>query len=151
MAGTNAYAAKRALIDALQASAELGDAGVQVAYSYRGERAERECVYGGAVAWTCKPLTFRGGGRMPRQETVQVDLHIAVRLPGSEPDEAEARAVELGTVVEEYLASTPTLSDLGDLKLATIAGGDLDHAVNDEESIAVITYQVAFLSTLDAD
>ncbi len=151
MAGTNAYRAKRALIDALQASAELGDAGVQVAYSWPGERAERECVYGGSAAWTCKPIAMRGGGRMPRREDMTVDLHVAVTMPGSEPADAEARAVELGTVVEEYLAASTNLGDLNGLKLVTIAGGDLNHVVNDDESIAVITYQVAFLSTLDMD
>ena len=151
MAGTNAFRAKKALIDALAASPDLGDAGVQVAYSWPGERAEREVVYGGRAAWVCTPLTMRGGRRMPRKESLTVDLHVAVTMPGADPVDAEARVVELGTVVEEYLAATTTLSDLEGLRLATIAGGDLDHMITDEEVIAAITYQVAFLSTLDLE
>jgi hypothetical protein len=151
MAGTNAYAAKRALITALQGAAGLGADGVQVAYSWPGERAERECIYGGAVVWDTKVLTMAAGGRLSRREDMTLDLHIAVTVLGAEPEEAEARAVDLGTVLEEYVAFTTTLNGLPGVKLGQIAGGELDHAENDDSVIAVLSYRVTFLSTLDMD
>lgn len=149
MAGTNAYAAKRALFDALAASDAL--AGVQVAYSWPGANAEREIVYGGRVTWATVPLAMRGGGRMPRREDMIVALHVAVQRPGADADVVEARAVEIGTVVEELLAADTTLSGTSGLKLAGISGGELDSADEDESSMAVLSYRVSFLSTLDTD
>jgi hypothetical protein len=150
MAGTNAYAAKRKLIDLLAAS-PLTDAGVSVAYSWPGDdRAGRECVYGGPVTWSTRPLAMRGGGRMPRREDLTVPIHVDVSKPGAEGAEVEARAVEIGTVVEELIAADTTLSGVPGLQLAGISGGQLAHAFEDELAFAVLTYQVTFLSTLDA-
>lgn len=149
MAGTNAFAAKAALFDLLKASPAL--AGVQVCRFWPGGTVERECVFGGRTVWTTTPLTFRpANGRLPREEAITLDLHIRVMKPGAAPDEVEARAVVLGTVVEELLAADPLLGGAPGVALATIDGGDLDHGVEDESSVALLTYRVGFKSMLDA-
>jgi hypothetical protein len=151
VSGTNAVAVKRALITALQSAAGLGADGVQVAYSWPGERAEREVIYGGRMAWDTKVLAMAAGGRVPRREDMTLDLHIAVTAMGAEPEAAEARAVDLGTVLEEYVAFTTTLGGLPGVKLGQVVGGNLDHAENDDSVMAILSYRVTILSTLDLD
>ncbi len=144
---TNATAAKRALIDALAALPVL--AGVQVAYGYPARDVERELIYGGASRFT-RTLDGMGGGMggLAYAETVTVDLHIQVRVPGGTVEEAEGRTVELGAAVEEYLATHGRLDDLPGLLYAAVTGGELGYALDDDGVTSALQLQVEFTSYL---
>lgn len=151
MAGTNAVRAKKALIAKIVAlgltTADGSD--LQVAYSWPGATAEREVVHAGLVTFEQNPAAFRGGGRCPRDEDVTVELHVAVRLPGGSEEEADTRASEIGTVIEEAIAADPTLAGATDLVIARIDGGELESGSNDDDAAALLTYRIILKSRLN--
>lgn len=151
MAGTNAVAAKRALIAKITALEIPGADGgvVQVAYSWPGERAEREVVHGGTATFEQNPAAFRGGGRCPRDEEVTVEVHIAVTIPGGTEEDADLRVVEIGTPIEEAIAADPTLADAPDLVIARVDGGEIESGFNDDAAAALLTYRVILKSRLN--
>lgn len=149
MSGTSSVAVKRAVIAAVAAGlAGQGENGadVQVAYSWPGERAERECVYGGDIEFTQSPMTFAGGGRTKRREVVSVQVHVAVTKPGTDNEETEVRAVEIGEALEHALAGNPTQS--GQALGFTVVAGELMSGFTDEDSISVLSYEVRVESRL---
>jgi hypothetical protein len=146
MAGTNAVVAKRALVALMQAAPGLE--GVQVTYGFPKEPL-REFVYCGRASSTVSPLRFRANGaRLPRDEELTVDLIVTVIAPGGTTEDAEARAVEIGTVVEEAIALDTQLSQMPGLMIALVTGGTLDGDFDDEEAGARLIYQVHFRSEL---
>lgn len=144
MSGTRAYAARRALIDLLENSDDLE--GVQVAYSWPGERAERECIHGGRATFQHEAISMRAGARIPRLERLTLPLHVVAQMPGGTVEDAEERATELGEVVEHILALCPPLSDDGLFGL--VSGGRLDSDIDDDGAWAVLTYTVLIQSRL---
>jgi hypothetical protein len=145
MAGTNAQPAKKALFELL--TAELG--GIRVDYAYDGKRAEREYVYLGRVVGTQRLETFKGGlgNRPTRDEDLLLNLHIRVTGPGQQVADTDARATEIGTVIEELLAGEQ-LQTPG-LLYAGIAELELDPGNSDEAATSTLLYRVALESTLD--
>lgn len=141
MAGTSTVEVKQALVAGIAAA--LPD--VQVAYSWPGRTAGRECVYCGDASFTQKPMAFCGGGRVPRDELVTVDVHVHVTEPGATAEETEARAAELGEELEHALAADPHLVGLASL----VTGGELLSGFEDEESFSVLTYQVQVRARLE--
>lgn len=151
MAGTNAVRAKKALIAKI-AALDLGGVqagGVQVAYSWPGSKAEREVVHGGLVTFEQEPAAFRGGARCPRDEEVTVEVHVVVKLPGGTEEDVDTRATEIGTVIEEAIASDPTLTDAADLKIARVDGGELESGTDDDAAAGVLTYRIILRSRLN--
>lgn len=148
MAGTNAAAAKAALITAIGALTGLGD--LQVSYSYPGRTTDRDLVYGGRITGPIALSTMRGSGRLKRIEDSVLQLHIEVARPGEDTSAVtEARACEIGEAIEEYLAANPALEDaVTGLLLAAPQGFDLESAIADESSITVLTYRILLKSHL---
>lgn len=145
MSPTNAVAAKLALIDYLKAEPALQ--GVQIAYGYPARDVEREVLYGGASRFTKAQEGMGGGmGGLAYRETVTVDLHIQIRIPGGEVEEAEARAVEIGSEVEAFLARNERLSDLPGLLYAGVTGGELGYAIEDDAVTSALQLSVEFTS-----
>ncbi|HEV2778547.1 MAG TPA: hypothetical protein VGX25_04030 [Actinophytocola sp.] len=149
MAGTNAVAAKKALIDGLAAAPDLVNAGVQVAYSYPGHDAERELIHGGRVEGTHDYPVSGSGPRFKRDEQLTIKLHIVVTKPGATVYDVEARCAEIGTVVEELIAGDPDLVNVPRLQWTGISAVDLDSSEEDEHAIGVLTYDVFAKSRLD--
>ena len=152
MAGTNAVSAKQALITWLRGLTDTGEGleGVQVAYSWPGlGRVGRECVHGGRAEWETELNSMRAAGlRQSRIETVTLDLHIVVSAVGGTVEDADVRAVAIGTVIEEALAADPLLGGHPGLQLAMVAGGDIEHEDHDDGAVSVLTYRVLFRSRL---
>jgi len=151
MAGTNAAAAKKALLDAIAASADTDLTGVIVSYSFSGKRLDeaREYIYGGKVDGSANHMAFQGSGRVPRREDLTLDLHVRVDKPGQETTEtAELRAVAIGAAVENLIAADPDLSGVTGLDVVKMTGLVLDSVVDDQGAIAILTYQVALESSL---
>lgn len=139
MSGTNAVAAKKAIIALLQAAPKLS--GVQVAYSWPGRNAEREVVCGGKFEFTQQ----REGYGRAREENLTIDLFVVARMPGGTVEDAETRAVELGAVVEDVIGANPHLAGV---KVAGIASGDSNSGVDDDAAVCELAYHVACVSTL---
>ena len=148
MAGTNAVAYKKALTDAVAAAPQIIADDIQVGYDWPGH-VERELIHGGRVEGAQSyPVSRGGGGRFPRDEELTVALHIVVRAPGGTIYEAELRASEIGTVVEELLAANPALTDVAGVIYSGIAGIELESDYDDDDAIADLTYQVLLKSRL---
>jgi hypothetical protein len=148
VAGTNAYAAKKALID--QLTTQPGLAGVTVSYGHDVADPGRDWIYGGRVAGSQEYPNLKGGAaRFSRDERLQVALVIrSLVADGSGIAGAEARATALGVVVEEFVASHLDLSGVAGLLYAGVVNVDLMSDVDDDGAYAALTYQIAFRSRL---
>ena len=151
MAGTRIPAVKAALIGKAGALREVpGLNKVLVAYSYPADPG-RECVYGDNSATGPVSLAAMkpAGGRLRREEDTTFGLVVMVTEPGHDNTEVvEARAAEIGTAIEEYIAANPTCGDLADVKVVDVVSIELDSGVDDESATAVLTYQIHVKSSL---
>jgi hypothetical protein len=108
MAGTTMVAVKQALVDQLGALPALADA--FVSYGHPGERGRKELIWLGDVRIGDQEPVAIKAGRRRREESYELELNVEVAGTKLAPERSELRAVELGTVVEEYLADHPMLS-----------------------------------------
>jgi hypothetical protein len=149
VAGTNAYAYKKALIDKIKAFPAYTD--VQVEYSWPGARFERECIHGGRVEGQQEYATFAGGrARLPRNETFVVYVYVAVRMPDANSGEdVERRLVELGQQLEDGIAADPQVAGVNGLLYAGITGVQMDSYAEDDKWAGALEYQVTVHSRLN--
>ena len=113
-------------------------AGVQVAYAWPG-LAQRELVYGGGVRWTRQSAGHDGARELWLQRNT-VGLYVRVAAPGVPVEDTDARAEQLGLVLEELLEADPQLA--GGLTVAAITGGTADYAGDDDMTVSILHYQV---------
>jgi hypothetical protein len=152
VAGTNAVAAKKAIVEKLRAAlAAVTDlASVQVMYVWDGKRAEREFVYGGRIRFDHEYLAFGsstvGGGRMPRLETATIAFAVMVRRPDSDQIAADERVIAIGAELENALALDPTLND--STLCTQIVSGELEPLLDDDGVAAQLTYDITVRSEL---
>lgn len=146
MAGTNAAAFKLALVAALQAAPGL--VGVQVVYSQASQRTvNREWVSLGEVKFVHSRTGTHGATRRTRTEVLAVEVLVQVRQMGTTPQDADQRAVAIGTVLEELLADDPTVGGAVPKGLyAVVAGGDLATVADDDGVYSQLTYNLQFTS-----
>jgi hypothetical protein len=148
MAGTNAVAFKQWLVTLLTTAFSSDD--VQVSYAFPGE-IQRDAVYLGRVTFTHQLMAFKGSGpRISRVEDGTATLYIRTYKPGDKGEEAEERAAELGTALEDALAADPSgsASSIPGLLVTKTASGDLISGADDEAGIAYLTYRIDFRSQL---
>lgn len=152
MAGTNSVVAKKAIVDMLTSKTGPGLplAGVLVSYDYPGKRLELENIYGARLRIDHSLSTFAsaavGGGRQPRTEIATLTFVVLVKNAASDQYAADARAAELGTVLEELLAGNPLLD--GRVQVATVESGDLEPLRDDDGVWAQFTYNLTVQSEL---
>lgn len=140
--GTNIVAVKRHLIGVLP-----GRLGIIGDYSHVGqhEAADREYLYlGEKASGPMTASTLGGDGRFVRNEQLQFTLTIQVRKLGEQTTEAvEARAVELGTLIEEYLAGNwDAAGDIANLVDLAISEFELQSSNDDDGTSAQLTYTI---------
>lgn len=122
--------------------------GVQVTYSAPRD-INRDLVYGGSVAGPVELKAMAGGGRVKRSEELALLLIVRTWKPGQSTSEtAEARAVEIGDVIADYIAANWKLGDLPTLLKAVVTAVDLDGWVDDDGAGAVLTIAVGLTSYL---
>lgn len=146
MKATNAYAAKRALIDRLKILSKVsGHAleGVQVSDSYPRDIADR-AIYGGGARFTQDQESAEPG--LLRFETVTTGLYVRVFQVGT-AREIESAVEELGDIVAEVLAEDPDLDD--GLMFAQIVAGTADFYPTDSGIEAILALSVQIESHLD--
>jgi hypothetical protein len=139
VAGTNIVAVKQRIV------AELpGLLGIVGDYSYVGKHhdGERDYLYlGDKATGTVTASAMAGRSRFSREERLTFTLAIVVRINGVDTSEdAEARAVELGTQAEEYLAGNWKSVQIPDLLALTVTAMSLECGVDDEGASALLTY-----------
>lgn len=142
MASADIPAVKRALLEHLRAEPALQD--VQIAYGYPARDLEREVLYGGASRYA-RTIDNLGMGGLAYRRSITVDLHLQVRVPGGEVEDAEARVSELGGAVEAFLDANPQL-DLAGLLYSGVTSGELGYAIDDDAVTSALQLQVEFSS-----
>lgn len=98
-------AVKRALVEQIKSA--LPD--IDVERMHPGAVEPSECIYLGNVRGNHTPAAMRTG-RMPRDEEYVLDLYCESVKPGPDAGDAEDRAFELLTAVEDTLANDNTLA-----------------------------------------
>lgn len=146
MAGTNVQAAKAALMARIKALPELD--GIQVDYSTGQRDPERERIFGGKAHAAHTPSAMRGSGRVKREENASINVHIRVAAVGGDEETAEARAVELGTPIEDSLAGDPSLDTPAGVLKALVSDVELGSYVDDDGAFAALDYQISVDSYL---
>lgn len=142
MSAADVPSVKRALLDRLRAEPALH--GVQIAYGYPARDMEREVLYGGAARYT-RTIDSLGMGGISYRRNITVDLHLQVRIPGGEVQDAEDRVTELGVAVEAFLDANSQL-DLAGLLYSGLTSGELGYAIDDDAVTSALQLQVEFSS-----
>ena len=147
MAGTVASALRSALVDALAPLI----APVKISYGSPGKLGRTEGVWLGTARDTSldsdhEPAALRGG-RVRRRETLRTDVVFEV-MSKNTPREAEARAVALGTLLEEYLADNPTVGGVPTLLWCVVEGIELDTTESADGPRCVLIYTLSAMSDL---
>lgn len=135
MAGTTAYAAKRALFDRLAALTATGQPleGIQVGYSWPGSTVERVCVYGGGVTFSQEQAAAEWGTVL--REVVTVGVHIRVSGPDLSVEDTDLQADSVADAIGDALQADPHLA--GNLTFIGVAGGQGDYQPSAEDTGAV--------------
>lgn len=142
-----AASAKAALVGKDGALDGLLD-GVKVEYAMPTRDVPRELVYGGTVAGPVEVKAFAGGARIKRSETLTFALHVRVYKPNATPEATDARAVEIGDVIANYIAANWTLGGIDSLLKATVDGVELDNWTDDDGAGTLLTLAVSLTSFL---
>jgi hypothetical protein len=147
--GINVVAGKQALVAALADT--LPDC--TVGYSYVGKlhAGARDYVYlGNSTEAEVALAAYRNetSGRYRRQEEAPVEVCVNITRKGESTAEAgEVRAAEVGALIENYIASNPTLGVPG-LLIAKIVGFKLNSTADDDGTYTNLDYSVLFQSDL---
>lgn len=148
MAGSIVVDVRRRLIDALKA-AFVGDISIDLTYAYNwSDAGQRKSVFTNRARGTHDIAGLRAG-RLHRNETVDFDLVVLVHGVGMTADETDDEAIEIGTVIEEWIADNKN-NDLGIAGLLTIrvTAMELVNRGNDNGSISELTYTVQYTARL---
>jgi hypothetical protein len=149
LSGTIAAAAKAALLGRNGVLAGLsGLEGVAVGYDMLRD-APREMVFGGDAEGSVQLSAFKGGGRLKREENLSLVVEIRVHDKGQETTEdTDVRAIEISTVIEEYIAANPKLGDLPNLLKATVDGVKLSSWLDDDGATSSVVLTIGLHSFL---
>lgn len=146
MKATNAYAAKRALIDRLtELSQVVGHPleGVQVADAYPAGITDR-CIYGGGARF----VQDEGAAEaVLRHETVTTGLYVRVFGRDLDVRDTEVIAEGFADVIADELVKNPELAD--SLSFTQITAGSADFYPADDGVEAVLALSVDVESWLD--
>lgn len=132
MSGSNVVAVKKAVFDTLATAPALS--GVDVSYTWRRDFG-REAIYGGHARADQTIAAMRGGGRVPRDESITLTVAIRVRNFQSDAVAGDQRVAGLLQVLEEQLAGDPTLSGLPNLLFIGVKGIDLLSPAFDDDAV----------------
>lgn len=147
MAASAIVAVRSALIAGL---APLGSLrGIDVSYQYRAGSESRERLWTQRARFELNPAALRAG-RNYRDEVGLFDLVILVEGVGQTAEWAATRALEIGLVVEEYVADRKNNElDVVGLQTFQMKGeGALIEAFNDSGNLAELTYPIRYTARL---
>lgn len=140
MKATNAYVAKRALMDYLVTVPPfIGTSAVQLQYSRNDRDLERTAVYGGGARFVQTEEAAEGPIRF---ETVTTGLYVRALTPGLDTRASEAAVEVIADLIATSLIAHPDLG--GGLTFEQIVGGSCDFWPTDDavEAILSMTLQI---------
>jgi hypothetical protein len=123
MAGTTAAALKSAL--KTQMSAEGALSGVPISYGEPGDLARAEHIWITSASDGEQQIANFKSGRKRRDETYSLSIVVEVSSMGR-AETSEARAVVLGTAIEEMLADDPKVNSVTNLLWCVVESFALD-------------------------
>jgi len=143
---TKIVAVRSLLIDGIKGLPALD--GVETTFGYRGSK-KRERVWTGNTEFDHQPANMRPVKTF-RDEVAQFEVVILVEGIGKGPEWTSARAVEIGTEVEEWVAIHENWDTAIDgLSAIKVQGaGQLVEAFNDKGAVSELTYTVVYQARL---
>ena len=140
-------AARQALTSALALRGGL--AGVQVAYAWPGDTAQREVIFTDGGDGLIEIAALRAG-RKTRNEDATFKVVVRVEVPGGDQSTADARALTLGKELEDYLADSPTALNgaVAGVIDTVVESYELRGGLGDQSRIAELTYTVRIRTRL---
>lgn len=149
MTGTQILAVREALVREIADLPEFADVSCTVAYPlhYRNEE-PREFLLTWRATFDHQPASMRNG-RTHRDEQAQFQVVIKVQGFDLTPEETSARAVELGTAFEEWVADNrnPDFDGISLHSLKVQGAGELTELLSDHPE-SVLAYTVAYSARL---
>jgi hypothetical protein len=150
MAGTLLVAVRSTLLTGLGAQTAYTTADAKghkplLSLGYPLGAKDREKVFTARARFTHAPASLKAG-RTFRNETGRFDLVITVEGVGESQATTSARAVALGTVLEEYVADNRTLGGtVTGLNWIVVEGdGQLQEMFADSGTLAELTYPLKY-------
>jgi len=123
MAGTTAAALKTALKTAM--AADVGLVNIPISYGDPGDLGRTEHIWMGAAEEGSSEPTGMRSSRKRREEEYVFDVVVEVSSK-ARPESNEARAVVLGTIIEELIADDPKISNTTNLLWVMLDSFELD-------------------------
>lgn len=138
---------RKALVAGLDT--QTGLEGVDKAFQWKAKWDKRERLWTQRARFNHTPASLRAG-RNYRDEVGRFDLMILVEGVSKTAEWSAERALELGLVVEEYIADRKNneLGVPGMLTLVVEGDGSLTEALTDTGSIAQLIYPVRYTARL---
>lgn len=137
-------------VDALLNADPVFD-GVSCTYYWQGnDDQRREQVFTANPSATHDPVSMKSG-RTFRDERMEFDVLVKVAVPGEPPDVADERALDIGQLVEQWVADHASGQDLGIDGLNWIVMTRMTSAnlvAPSSGSITEITYTVRYAARL---
>lgn len=144
MSGTQAVAAREALLDGIAALPAFEAVDVALAFDTASDARER--VYTRRPKFTQEPASLRSG-RTHRNEQGSFQAVVRVEGVGVDQSTTSARAVALGVLLEEWVADNrSTIAGLD--WLVAKGDGELVELANDLGTLAILTYTLAYSARL---
>ena len=147
MAGSRIVAVRSALIAGLDALSALD--GVDVIYAWKFDaELPRERIFTNRARATHAPASLKSG-RTFRNEQMTFDLVVRVEGVDLTAEDTDTRALEIGALVEEYVADHNTLDGtVTGLNWIKVTGMELNNLSNDRGNLSELTYSIAYEARL---
>lgn len=151
MPGSEVVAIRKAIRTGLHtalATAEREGGQLQVEYGWPGDDlAERERVFTNVPRGTHETAAL-AAGRRKRDEKAQVDVVIQVEFDGGSAEEADERAIAIGTLVEEWFGDNKNGAGVAGVSELLVASWRLDNLYGDKGALSELTYTVTWRARL---
>lgn len=146
MAGTLIVAVRSTLVDQIGALWQFAKVRCDMTWSPKEQ--DREQLFTTNATFEQRPASLKAG-RTFRNEDGAFSLMVQVIGVGKSATESAERAVELGTVAEEFIADHRTSLGVEGLNWLAVDGqGELTELFGDRSTMAQLTYRVTYNARL---
>lgn len=148
MGASRIVAVRQAVVTGVQALLTAAtETNVSVDYAWTFGSTERERIFTVRPRANHDPASLKAG-RTARTERMVFDVVVLVESVGGSPEEADVRALALGTYVEEYFADNKQGLGVSGLTAIWVSGFELNNLANDRGHMSEVTYQITYTARL---
>jgi len=149
MASTIVVALRRAVVDGLSGLLpDYGDRQALVTYAWDPEARDSLQVFTMRPRGDHSPAALRAG-RNHRNEEASFQVVIHVEVAGADVEEADNRALEIGQVVEEFIADHKSNElAIPGLNWITVSSWEMNGGPADRSAISQLIYTVSYNARL---